>query len=527
MKKGDYLLLFIFSLSFLFLVSFIQKVPGYMDAEYYFGQAIQLAEERGFSEPFIWNYLNNPSTIPVEGFSFWLPVTSIIASFGLSVSGMNNFFIARIPFILISATIPLLAAYLACQFMPTRRAGWLAGGLALLSGFYLPFITITDTFTPYMIFGGLFLIVANRLMMIKKRAEMIVCYLLIGLIIGLMTLTRSDGLFWLVAGVLVIIYSANHLKQSRINLLTSFLSVFLGFGLVMIAWYIRNLTIYQSIYPPGNSLMLWLTNYNDLFVYPSSNLSFSQWIETGFLSIIVDRIKALGSNLQTLIASGGAIFLVPLIAAGFWKLRKNNTVKIAAVMLLILLGVMTVLFPYAGERGGFFHSLASLQIILWAMVPSGLETFIQWGVSHRKWKFSRAWSMFGIAIMIAVAGLSAFVMIEKIENGPENGIAWNHTQDEYIFIESGIVNHEIDQNNVVMVNNPAGYTLATGRKSVMIPANGSDAILAACQAFDVGYLVINDERQDVKSLMDTDRFLQERFSLVFETESSQIYEYKP
>ena len=156
MKKKDYLLLFGFSLIFFSVIASIQKVPGYMDAEYYYGQSIRIVEYRDLQENFIWNYLNDPVTIPTEGFSFWMPITSILASMGLWFFRSTNFFFARTPFIFLAALIPVLTAYFAYQFLPRKWAGWLAGGLAIFSYFYLPYITITDSFTPYMVFGGFF-----------------------------------------------------------------------------------------------------------------------------------------------------------------------------------------------------------------------------------------------------------------------------------------------------------------------------------------------------------------------------------
>ena len=143
---------------------------------------------------------------------------------------------------------------------------------------------------------------------------------------------------------------------------------------------LRNYFLYQSIFPKSNGLMLWLNEYDDVFVYPSLVITFSRWIETGLQTIILDRLIAFINNMQTLLASGGAIILMPLIVIGYWKNRKENIVRISAIMLLVILGVMSVAFPYAGERGGFFHSLSSIQILLWSLVPSGLNEVIQWVV---------------------------------------------------------------------------------------------------------------------------------------------------
>jgi len=159
MKKADYLLLFLLGAVIYCAFAYFQKVPGYMDAEYYYAQGMHLINEHNLNEPFIWNYLNNPSTLPVAGFSFWLPLTSFLAAAGIWLTGVKSFLAGRILFLLMAAMIPVLTARLTTYFVHERRAVWLSGGLALFSGLFFPYATVTDTFTPFMFLGGLLMLV--------------------------------------------------------------------------------------------------------------------------------------------------------------------------------------------------------------------------------------------------------------------------------------------------------------------------------------------------------------------------------
>lgn len=527
MKKSDYGILFLVALIFFSLIATFQKVPGYMDAEYYFGQGLRIIQHHDLQEVFIWNFLNDPTSTTVPGFTFWLPLTSIFTAGGVWVSGSTSYFGARVLFILMAACITLMAAFFATEFLPLRRAGWLAGLLTLFSGFYLPFITITDTFTPYMFLGGLYFLslwLAER----KSRQEkgLNFWFLATGVITGLMSLTRSDGVLWLAGGLLGILFVHRIHNKTWKKVIIDLGFGLLGFALVMAPWYIRNYSLFQSIMPPGNSLMLWLTKYNDLFVYPSNGLTISRWISSGFFIILLDRLKALLSNMQTLIASGGLIFLSPIMAIGVWKTRKSFIAKIAWLMLTAILAVMTFVFPYAGERGGFFHSLAAVQVILWSMVPVGLDAIIQWGVKHRKWKTNRSWKMFGTALVVVAGVFSAFLFSEKLHKGTENGIPWNHTQTAFTSIEQNLAKETGDLKGVIMVNDPPGYTLATKRSSVMIPTGGESAVVEVCQRYDIHYLVINDERSEIRDLMENTG-LSAHFDFLFTTAGNSVYEFKP
>ena len=64
MSRRTYLILFFVTLIVQFVVSRLQTVPGYLDATYYFSGGVQLAQGNGFTEPYLWNYLDDPQGIP-------------------------------------------------------------------------------------------------------------------------------------------------------------------------------------------------------------------------------------------------------------------------------------------------------------------------------------------------------------------------------------------------------------------------------------------------------------------------------
>lgn len=525
MKKVDYILLFIIALLFFSLLSLAQKVPGYMDAEYYYGQGARMVEYQDLQEIFIWNFLNDPKDIPTPGFGFWLPLTSMLAALGIILFRTTDFLAARSIFILFAAFIPVIAALLSQKLVKTRWAGWLAGGLAIISGFYLPYFTITDTFIPYMFLGGLFFLIFSIIERIEINKQLtLVLIFLIGIISGLMALTRSDGQLWLMAGILgvVLVFRNRNINWQR--KVIAFIPLVVGYGVIMIPWYLHNYSLYRSIFPTGNGLMLWMKNYEDLFVYPSTVLSFSSWIKSGLKQILFDRFIALGMNVKTLIAAGGMIFLGPIMVIGICKYRRSNLVRLGLFIIVGILLIMTILFPYAGSRGGFFHSLSSLQILLWSLVPVGFESIIEWGVRKRNWKTRRAWGMFGSAILIACGALSGFIFADKLTNGVENGIPWNLTQKTFIAIEQKIQPIAERMDTPILINDPPGYTLATGRPAIMIPSGGLDSIMDVSRQFEAKFLAVNYERTDILTLINANDEISSSFHLVFEVDGTQIYE---
>ncbi|KAF0112501.1 MAG: hypothetical protein FD147_97 [Chloroflexi bacterium] len=530
MKKKEYYLLYLIAVIFFALITIFQKVPGYMDAEYYYGQSIQIVYKNGLFEPFIWNYLNHPAAVPVPAFSFWMPLTSLISSIGLVLMRTEQFYAARLPFVLLAGLVPVISAYFAEEFLPDKRAGWIAGSLALFSGLYLPYLTLTDTFTPYMVLGGIFfLLVFKMIFDSRNRFYDRFGYFGLGLIVGLLNLTRTDGILWLIAGILSILI-INYKDRPRNELVWSkfidFIKLALGFAIIMLPWFLRNYLTFQSIFPPGNSYVIWFTKYDDLFTYPAEQLTFIRWIDTGIGSILIDRFIALGSNLQTLIAVGGGIILFPFMVIGIWIKRNHQVIIVMIVMLLTLLGLMSFVFPYAGERGGFFHSLASMQIIFWSLVPLGLHSAVNFGVKLRKWDITRSWKLFGITLIAVMCLFSAFYFIGKISIGQEGNKPWNETQDNYLQIEQKIDDLKRDKTGIVMVNNPPGYFLATGRSAIVIPAGGIDAIANASIHYKAKYIIVDNERLEVKALLTKEILPEWQLEKLFEFGDSQVYEIK-
>jgi hypothetical protein len=199
-----YLLLYLYSLLVLLAVSVFQSQPGYMDAEYYYANGLRLAQSKGFSEPFLWNYLDEPQGLPHPAFTYWMPLSSLLAAVGMELSGWMNFGGAKLGFLVLAACISPLTARLAYSFTEQRWAAWLAGFLAVFPGYYLAFLGTTDTFAIAMLLGLLWLWVAHRTLSdVPRDRSLLINALALGLVAGLMHLTRADRLVWLVMGWIV------------------------------------------------------------------------------------------------------------------------------------------------------------------------------------------------------------------------------------------------------------------------------------------------------------------------------------
>lgn len=474
-------------------VGLLQDSPGYMDAEYYFIGGSNLAQGNGFIENILWNYLEDPIGIPHPSHGYWMPLASILAAFGLIVAQSEQFAAAQFVFILIGSLLPPLTTYLCFQLTKDLASAILAGGLAILSGFYLPFMTTSDTFAIYAVFGALFFIVLSEPLISRRFLAPIA----IGLIAGLMHLARTDGVLWLGFGLLGVIGSTDLRyvagKKKAKAYLEGCILVIGGYLVIMGPWFFRNLQVFNSPLAPGGSFSLWILNYDETFIFPAQQLTIERWLSSGLGAILEARRWAIGINLQRSIAEQGMIFLTPLILFGLWQYRKDQRIQLGIFAWLCTFSIMTFVFPYQGARGGFFHSSAALLPLLWSATTIGFDSILEWANRVRNWNIREARIVFSIAILCFTLFLTIFNGWSKFAKDGKGISAWEknyitYQQAEAAINEFGAVNQEI-----VMTINPPGYYESTNRPAIAIPDGDILTMLEVANKYGAIYLVLEKD----------------------------------
>jgi hypothetical protein len=488
MNWRHYTILFLLGWLIPFAVSRFQSLPGYMDADYYFAGGVQLAEGHGFTEPYLWNYLADPEGLPHPSHTYWMPLASIVSALGMWLSGQSTYAAGRLPFILLSACVPVLTAALAFQVSRQTRLAMVSGLLSIFSLYYAPFMPVPDNYALYMLFGGAFLLLAPRT---EKWIP-----IALGILAGLMTLARSDGLLWLGLAGLTVMWKASDqeavsrksLREWLRQIVPAGLLAILGYLLTMGFWHIRNIDLFGSFLTPGGGRLLWLQNYNQTFVYPPEILTRESFLQAGWDVALQNRLRAFFSNFGNAFGAQGGIFLFPFILIGLWQLRRDLRTKIAVTGWLILFAVMTIIFPFAGSRGSFFHAGAAFQPYWWVAAPIGLEAVLAW--ARKRGQFTdknAAYFLQGVLVLLAIFMTFYLVNFRVIASG------W--AQDDVIYpsVEKKLLDNGIDPADIVIVRNPPGYFIASGRPSISLPFGDESTILAVAERYGARYLVLEKD----------------------------------
>ena len=526
MNARFYAALFLVSGILLVGIATQESVPGYMDADYYYASGLRIANENSWSEPFIWNYLGDPQVLPHPAFTYWMPMAGIISALGINLGGWSSFWSARIGFLLIACCLAPLTAYLAFVFTPQRWAGFFAGVIAVFSGFYFAYLPTTETFAIYMILGGIFFLLVKKMQRDiehiipesesknnfrqPRRVETFISpfwvYLLSGVVCGLMYMTRVDGLVWMgmgIAAILIQWYSGKKSKlggngklETGLRLWFPLMLFLAAFLFIISPWVVRNLFNFGSIFAPGSGRALWLTGYDELFTYPATQLTYERWLDSGITEIVQTRVWALGLNIMTAVAVQGTIFLIPLIISGLWLRRKDWSVIVGIGGWFANFLIMTLVFPFQGARGGFFHAGAGFQPLFWALVPVGLLAFVQWGSRRRNWEFKQAKNVFAVGIIGFIVIMTAFLTWQRIIGSNRSAPTWGKTELAYQEVEALLNDLGVSPEAIVMVNNPPGYYAMTGRQAIVIPDGDLQNSLRAGKDFEASYLILDENHPD-------------------------------
>ena len=478
MRFRDLAVLFLVGLVFNFCIAFYQLAPGYMDADYYYAGGLRIASGQGFTESYLWNYLDNPQSLPHPSHAYWYPLASILAAAGMFITGQKVFWAARLGFILVAALVPPITALLSFQITSQRSLALTAGALAIFCGYHAPFLPTTDNFGLFMLLGGLFFILLSR----KEK----IAPFFLGLVAGLMNLARVDGIIWLALGLMTLFFLWKKIeaRPGFSALLLSSLFLVLGYSLVMAPWIIRNLSIWGTPLTPAGSNVLWMNRYDDTFAWSPSRINLQNWLNSGWQSALESRLNAIKLNSINTVAAQFAFLLFPFSIMGIWALRRDFRIRLAVVAWVILFIVMSIIFPFAGSRGSFFHASAAIQTVWFTAAVVGVDVLVS--KLRLKGRIStNIRQVFRIALVFAMAIITVYLAYIAIKEKD-----WNQFQRNYLRVEKMIVMNGAVPSDVIIVANSPAYFAETGRSAIIVPDENLDSVRQLAQKFDARFLVL-------------------------------------
>ena len=489
-KRGNWLALILFVIALLvrILTALPLQIPGYMDAYYYYVGGTNLYRGLGFNDPFIWNYLDNPAGIPHSSHLYWMPLSSVLVYLSFLLFG-ESFRAAQVPFVLLSALLPLVAYVTGYLVAYNQRHAICAALFAVFSGFYMPFWVTTDNFAPFAVFGSLCLLVTG-LGLRDGHAEW---FALAGVLAGLAHLTRADGLLLLIV-IYIAIFAARSSTSGRpLPLASCLLLPATCYLLVMAPWFARNLLTIGAPLSPAGAKTLWLTNYDDLYSF-GKELSWRTYLAWGWGNILYAKLHAAWINFQRLWAEDLMIFLLPFAAIGAWRLRRRLEFLPALIYAPLLYAAMTLAFTEPGWRGGWFHSSVALLPFLYAAAIEGLDALVGWVAKLRRtWDVVQARRVFSAGLVVLAVLLSAYLYSDRVLGGRQDVPPWNQRDQIYPRLVAWLDEHAPPE-AVVLVNSPPTFYYFSERHCLAVPNGDVETLLTVARRYGGDVLVLDRNR---------------------------------
>ncbi|MGQ0600714.1 MAG: hypothetical protein ACT4QE_03345, partial [Anaerolineales bacterium] len=444
---------------------------------------------RGFTEPYVWNYLSPMRALPSPSHVYWMPLTSVAAApfiawaellAGRPLPNDTLFRAAQIPMVLAASALPLLSYAVAQHISGQRRHTLAAALLTVFSAYYFPYWPNTDSF-------ALYAIVAAGALFIFARASVPrpLSWFFCGLLCGLSHLARADGVLVLLC---IILFAAFATRSGHLPLVTRHLPfILIGYLVIMAPWFFRNWLVIGAPLAPGGARVLWLTNYNDLFVYDPAVLTLERYLALGWGAIVRDKWEALAMNVQSFIATQTNIFGLPLVVIGWWRLRGHRLYQLALLYGLALLAAMSLAFTFPGPLGGYLHSGAALLPFVWPAALVGLDAVVEAIAKRLKhWQPEKSNPVFTALLVLGAVALTAAVSFGKLVGAdPRNPPS---AQADTVYADIGAV---LASESTVAVNNPPAFHYFTGLQAIVIPTGGPDTLVRAMDDFGARWLVLD------------------------------------
>ena len=466
--------------------------PAYPDSAYYVDVARNLQAGQGFNVDFIWIFAEVGAKIPADPIlpipsnAHWMPLASIVQVPFLSIFG-DVAWASALPFALLGAlAAPLIWAF--ARDAGARESVAVGAGILtavpLLSTVYLVQPDNFSLFQPLVV-GSLWL--GARALRGSGRA-----FIGAGLLAGVATLSRNDGLLVLVTLGLVFAWDrwrSWRAAGGRVPAISFAAAVgcVAVFVLVMTPWWARQLAVFGSLSPSTASGKVLFIRSIQEWNSITTPATLDHLLGMGIGPLLETRIGGLVAALTIYITLVAGVLLAPLMVVGGWARRRSPDFRPFFIYAAILFAFSALVSAVHVPGGTFIHSAIALAPFSYVLALEGVAAAVAWVAARRPaWDAPSATRIFSgavvaFAVLCAVAG--SLVVHRAWENRRERGLAVASTldaagapsTDRVMSIDAASTRYWSGHGGVVLVNDPL------------------DTVRDVARAYDIRWLVLDKE----------------------------------
>jgi hypothetical protein len=463
--------------------------PAYVDSSYYVDVARQLAAGHGFNVDFIWIFPEVGGTIPanpvlpIPSNAHWMPLASLVQVPFIWLLGPTGF-ASALPFALFGSIAAPLTWAIARDAGARRAVAIGAGVLIAIPGLMTIFMSQPDNFGLYqpLVAGALWM--AARGLKGHPRS-----FVLGGLLVGLATLSRNDGV--LVGAVLGLTFVYDRWRTWRTDGTrppripwSAAIGCAALFFLVMAPWWIRQLAVFGSLSPStASGKVLFIRDIGE-WNSITTPATLDHLLGMGLGPLVMSRIGGLVAAVvifTTLVAAG---ILLPFMIVGGWARRRSIDFGPYFAYAAILFAFSAIVSAVHVPGGTFIHSAIALAPHADILAVEGIAVAVAWIAARRpRWNEAAATRLFtvvivGIVVLAAIPGSIATYRI------------WDGVRVDRRAVGAALNLAGAAPDARIMSIDAAGYRYWTGRGGVVSPNDPLDTIQQVAVAYGIEWLVI-------------------------------------
>jgi len=489
------LALFLVALAVRGLTAAVFGDPAYPDSFYYVNLARGLADGNGLQVDYIWNFVDVGGRLPAEGLlpipsnAHWMPLAALIQVPFIWLLGPTTL-ASGLPFWLAAALTAPLTWAIGRDAGLSRRTSAVGGLLVAIPGAASPFLAQPDNFGLFMLLGALSLWAGARGIRGDRR-----WFVLGGLLVGLATLSRNDGV--LLGAPFALAFLADLVRRrrsgsDRLESLRNPEPLRIGwraallcagaFLLVTAPWWLRQMHEFGTLSPSSASgRILFINEYRELYSV-SSQTTLESFLAQGPASLLSSRVAGLGAALGTFAAVPLLITMAPFVIVGAWSRRRDSAFLPWILYAATLFAFSALVFAVHVPQGTFLHSSVALLPHAYLLGLVGIERTVRVVAARRSgWdpeRASRGFAAIAVGTML-LGAVGASVLTTR---------SW--AADQAVRKAMSVALADVPSSDRLASPDAGAYRYHAGRAGIVTPDDPLPVIETALRTYDVRWLIL-------------------------------------
>jgi len=462
---------------------------AYPDSFYYVDVARALQAGHGFNIDFIWSFVDVGGRIPAQPIlpiasnAHWMPLASLVQLPTMWLLGPTPL-ASALPFLLIGALAAPMTWLLAREVGAGDRIALAAAIAVSVPAAAAIYMSQPDNFSLFQPLGTAALWLTARGLKGDRRS-----FALAGLMVGLATLARNDGVLLGAAVGLAFLWDRWRAWRSNGGRMPAipWRYAFACFGLflvVMAPWYLRQLAVFGSLSPSSSSgRILLIQNYEQMNSV-TSDTSMSGFLGQGIEPLLASRILGFVSAFQVFFVIACSAVLAPFVVVGAWARRRSIDFGPFFLYAGLLFGAAGLVFAVHVPYGTFLHSAVAVVPISYILELEGVVIVATWVARRRRgWTEDRAARLFLIAAVGTVllnAGAFGFLAARS----------WNQERDMRLDASAALDRTGAPKTDLLLSADPGGFEYFTGHGGVVTPNDSLAVIREVAADYGTRWLIV-------------------------------------